>query len=127
MTASFHLDLGAQFTTVASGADVEDIVGPNALGVCADIEFRLRWNYGWRFVDVGDNVDSAQDLIWSFKLAVTDQCCWVPASALEIRVTAPTGGSAWSLGRVEAGFDYIYRWELWEGWELTGSTGYLHR
>ena len=95
------------------------------LGLSDDIEFRLRWTYAWQFVDVADNLDSAQDLIWSVKLGMTDQCGWVPESALEIRSSVPTGGSAWTLGRVEAGFDYIYSWELREGWELSGSTGYL--
>ena len=59
------------------------------------------------------------------KLGVTDQCGWIPESALEIRSSVPTGGSAWTLSRVEAGFDYIYSWELKDGWQLYGSTGYL--
>ena len=37
---------------------------------------------------------------------------------------APTGGSAWSTGRVEFGLDYIYSWELNERWILYGSTGF---
>jgi hypothetical protein len=94
------------------------------MGLSDDIEFRLRWNYAWRFIDPGTNVDSAQDLIWSFKLAVTDQECWLPESALEIRSTAPTGGSAWTTGRVEFGLDYIYGWELREGLTLSGSSGF---
>ena len=95
------------------------------LGLSDDIELRLRWTYAWRFIDVWDDLDSAQDLIWSMKLGVTDQCGWIPESALEIRSSVPTGGSAWTLSRVEAGFDYIYSWELKDGWQLYGSTGYL--
>ena len=94
------------------------------LGLSDDIEFRLRWNYAWRFLDEGDNVDSAQDLIWSFKLGVTEQVRWLPESALEIRSTAPTGGSAWTTERVEFGLDYIYGWQVAENWTLYGSTGF---
>lgn len=93
-------------------------------GLTDDIEFRTRWNYAWRFEDEGEDQDAAQDLIWSIKLNVTDQCAFVPESALEIRSSIPTGGSAFTLGRVEVGLDYIYSWELIEGCELYGSTGY---
>ena len=43
------------------------------LGLSDDIEFRLRWTYDWRFIDVEDNLDSAADLIWSLKLGMTDE------------------------------------------------------
>jgi hypothetical protein len=62
-------------------------------------------------------------LRWGFKLRATDQDGWVPESALELRFTAPTGGRAFSTRQVEAGFDYIYGWEIVQGWELYGSTG----
>lgn len=94
------------------------------MGLSDDIEFRLRWNYTWRFIDEANNADSAQDLNWSFKLGFTDQHCWTPESALQIRGTAPTGGSDWTTGRVEFGLDYIYGWEIAEGWTLYGSTGF---
>lgn len=93
-------------------------------GISDDIEFRVRWNYGWRFVDDADNREGAEDLRCSFKLGMTDQDCWIPESALEIRSTVPTGGSAWSTERVEFGLDYIYGWQVQEGWELSGSTGF---
>lgn len=93
-------------------------------GLSDDIEFRLRWNYTWRFIDEANNADSAQDLNWSFKLEVTDQQCWMPESALQIRGTAPTGGSDWTTGRVEFGLDYIYEWELNERLKLYGSSGF---
>jgi hypothetical protein len=94
------------------------------LGLTDDIEFRVRWTYAWSFVDEGENVDSAEDLRWSFKLRTTDQEGCVPESALEVRFTAPTGGNAFSTERVEFGLDYIYGWEIVEGWELYGSTGF---
>ncbi len=94
------------------------------LGLTEDIEFRLRWNYAWRFIDEADNEDSAQDMIMTFKLGMTAEDHLIPESALEIRGTAPTGGAAWSTTRVEFGLDYIYAWKLAEGWELYGSSGF---
>ena len=94
------------------------------LGLSDDIEFRLRWNYTWRFIDEAENDSGGQDLNWSFKLGVTDQHRWIPESALQIRGTAPTGGRAWSTKHVEVGVDYIYAWELHEGLTLYGSTGF---
>lgn len=94
------------------------------LGLSDDIEFRLRFNYLWRTIKDGDNEDGSQDLIWSFKLGMTEQCGCLPESALEVRFTAPTGGASFSTRRVDHGLDYIYGWEVAEGWELYGSTGY---
>ena len=94
------------------------------MGLSDDIEFRLRFNYGWQSIDVHDDKDGAQDLIWSFKFAVTDQTGCVPESALELRFSAPLG-SSFSTERVDYGFDNIYGWEIAEGWELYGSTGYF--
>lgn len=94
------------------------------LGLSDDIEFRLRWSYVWRFIDDDNNFDSGQDLNWSFKLGISKERCWTPESALEIRGTAPVGGSDWSTGRVEFGLDYIYGWELNERLTLYGSTGF---
>lgn len=94
------------------------------IGLSDDIEFRIRWTYAWRFIDVAHNVDSAEDLRLAFKLDVTDQECWLPDSALEVRFTVPTGGSAWSTERLEFGLDYIYGWDVAEGWEVYGSTAF---
>jgi hypothetical protein len=93
-------------------------------GLSDDIEFRLRYSYGWTFIEEEENQSGSQDLIWSFKLGMTDQSGCVPESALELRFSAPTGGSDYTTGRVQHGLDYIYGWEIAEGWELYGSTGY---
>ncbi len=95
------------------------------VGLTDDIEFRLRWTYAWGFVDEGDDVDSAEDLRYSLKLGVTDQDYWVPESAVELRFTAPSGGSAFSTERVEWGIDYIYDWKLTESCRFYGSTGVM--
>ena len=95
------------------------------IGLSEDIEFRLRYSYGWTFIQEEEDKEGAQDLIWSFKLGMTEEAGLIPESALELRFTAPTGGSEFSTERVEHGLDYIYGWELTEGMELYGSTGYV--
>lgn len=94
------------------------------IGLSDDIEFRIRWNYAWRLIDDAKDADSAQDMIWSIKLGVTDQECWLPESALEIRSSVPTGGIDWTTDRVEVGLDYVYGWKVAEDLTLYGSTGF---
>ena len=50
---------------------------------------------------------------------------WVPESAVELRFTAPTGGSNFTTGRIRWGFDYIYDWRISEKCRFYGSTGVL--
>jgi hypothetical protein len=102
--------------------------GPETMfrfGLSEDIEFRLRWDYAWVDGEVEDE-SGAEDLRWSFKLQITEQECgnWRPTSALEINSTVPTGGEAWTTGRVGIGLDYIYLWEVAEGTTIAGSTGF---
>ena len=94
------------------------------LGLSDDIEFRLRWNYVWKFRDEDDDLYGGQDLRWGFKLQVTEQEGLLPESAVDLRFTAPVGAEVWTTGRVEYGFDYIYGWEFAEFWSIYGSTGY---
>lgn len=93
-------------------------------GLSDDIEVRLRWNYAWRFIEDEPDLQGAQDMIWSVKLQMTEARGWCPESALEIRSSVPTGGSDFSIGKVKAGFSYIYGWELMEDVTLYGSTVY---
>jgi hypothetical protein len=114
--------------------DAEDEIesahtGPEILvrvGLSEDIEFRLRWNYAWQLIDEGPDRTGSEDLRYSLKLQLTRQISGgvLPTSALEIRGSAPTGGSAFTTKQVEFGLDYIYQWELTEGMTLTGSTGF---
>lgn len=92
-------------------------------GLSDDIEFRVRWTYAWVFPVEEVGFDASEDMRWSFKLQVTEQEEWIPQSALELRFTAPLGGRAFSTTRVDWGLDYIYDWELCEGWRFYGSTG----
>jgi hypothetical protein len=94
------------------------------LGLTEDIEFRLRWNYAWRFIEDHESLRGSEDLRWSLKFRLTDQEGWIPESAVVTRFSVPTGGKAWSVDRLASGLDTIYGWEIAEGWEIYGSTGY---
>jgi len=94
------------------------------LGLTEDIEFRLRWNSAWRFIKDDESLRGSEDLRLSLKLRVTDQRGWLPESAIVPRFSVPTGGKAWSVDRLTSGLSYIYGWEITEGWEIYGSTGY---
>ena len=94
------------------------------LGLTEDIEFRLRWNYAWRFIEDHESLRGSEDLRWSLKFRLTDQEGWLPESAVVTRFSVPTGGEAWSVDRLASGLDTIYGWEIAEGWEIYGSTGY---
>lgn len=110
-----------------TGEDVEQThVTPELVlryGLTDDIEFQVRWNYAWRFPEEEDSLDGAEDLRLAFKVALWDQDDWLPETTVIARMTAPTGGSAWTTEAVEAGGQVIYAWELCEGWELAGTTG----
>ncbi len=95
-------------------------------GLTEDIEFRLRWNHVWSFIDVAPDRIGSEDLRYSLKLQLTRECeCgYLPTSALEIRGSAPTAGDMFSSGKAEFSLDYIYQWELCEGMTVAGSTGF---
>lgn len=96
------------------------------VGLTEDIEFRLRTNYAWQFIDEEPNKEGGEDLRYTLKLQMTRQCgdSCTPTSALEIRGAAPTGGNAWSAGEALFGLDYIYLWDVAEGVTFGGSTGW---
>lgn len=95
-------------------------------GLTEDIEFRLRWNHVWQFIDESADQTGSEDLRYSFKFQLTREpaCSIVPTSALELRGTAPTGSKEFTTDRVEFSFDYIYQWQLYRGTTLAGSTGF---
>jgi len=126
----FQVEGGYSYFYKDSEGEIEGShTGPEMLlryGVSEDIEVRLRWNYAWQFIDVEPDESGSEDLRYSVKLQMTRQIeeGLLPTSALEIRGTAPTGGEAYSTGRVEFGLDYIYLWELTEELTFAGSTGF---
>lgn len=96
------------------------------VGLSEDIEFRLRWNHAWVFIDEEVDRIGSEDLRYAVKLQMTRQpCCGLlPTSALELRGTAPTGGEAFSTDQVEFSLDYIYQWQLTDSVTFAGSTGF---
>jgi outer membrane putative beta-barrel porin/alpha-amylase len=96
------------------------------IGLSEDIEFRLRWDYVWQFIDEAPDQIGAEDLRYSLKFQLTRQCGagWLPTSALELRSSAPTGGEAFTTEQAEFALDYIYEWKLTTGVTLAGSTGF---
>lgn len=95
-------------------------------GLSEDIEFRLRWNHVWQFIDESADQTGSEDLRYSFKFQITREPAnsIVPTSALELRGTAPTGSKEFSTDRVEFALDYIYEWKLLRDVTLAGSTGF---
>ncbi|MEN1681281.1 MAG: transporter [Planctomycetota bacterium] len=96
------------------------------IGLTEDIEFRLRWNHSWVFIEEEPDRIGAEDLRYSLKFQLTRQQCGglMPTSALELRGSAPTSGDAFSTGRSEFSLDYIYQWALTEGVTFAASTGF---
>lgn len=122
-----QLEYGFLYANKNDGPERENSYGTPELqiryGLTDRVEFQIRWNYGFKFIDDEDDLDSAEDIRMDFKFETADQRGWCPESAVELRFTAPTGGSDFSTGRVEAGADYIYTWHITEYLALAGSTG----
>lgn len=95
-------------------------------GLSEDIEFRIRSNSAWVFIDEGSDRSGSEDLRFSLKFQISRQhCCgFLPTSALELRGSAPTGGEVFTTEEVEFGLDYIYQWQLLEAVTIAGSTGF---
>lgn len=110
-----------------NGEEEESHSGPELMlrvGITENIELRARWNHVWRYGEEEEIESGSENTRLAFKLRTTDQSCWIPESALELRMAVPTGGDAWSTQQVEFGFDYIYGWRLNETMEVYGSTGF---
>ncbi len=93
-------------------------------GLTDRIEFQIRGNYGWKFIEDEDDLGGFEDLRMDFKIETSSQRGWRPETAVELRFTAPTGSEAFTTGRVEGGVDFIYAKEIGKGFELAGSTGF---
>ena len=65
-----QIEAGYLYTYKDEGGDIEQAhAAPETLlriGLSDDIEFRIRWNYGWKFLDNEPQENSAMDMIWSF-------------------------------------------------------------
>ena len=96
------------------------------VGLSEDIEFRLRFNYVWQFIDVEPDISGSEDLRWSLKLQLTrpEERGILPTTAVDLRGSAPTGADVFTTDQVEFSVDYIYQWKLCDGMTLAGSTAY---
>lgn len=120
-----QIESGYSFFYGSEGVeDEQSHTGPELLvryGLSENIEVRLRYNEIWQFGEEDRN--GSEDLRPSLKLRLNDQREWIPESALELRLSVPTGSDDWTTGEVEFGFDYIYGWRLSECAEIYGSSG----
>ena len=96
------------------------------IGITEDIEFRARWNYVWQVITDEPDESGSEDLRLSLKWQISrpEEEGLMPTSALETRITAPTGGEVYSTEQVEFSLDYIYQWQLTECMTIAGSTGF---
>ncbi len=128
-----QLEMGytfSYFDDESSGTLTRGHSGPEFLlryGLSDLVELRLVWNYNWEKVRDGgvDTVnDGADDLLVGTKLALVEQCCWVPEQALVIHLVTPTGARAFSGQNADIQFNYLYGWDVTDDWSLAGSFGY---
>ena len=122
-----QFEYGFLFTARKNGDETEQgYAAPELMyrhGLSERSEFRMRFNYTWKFIEDEDDVEGAEDLRLSLKYILTEQCQWRPESALELRTSTPSGADAITTGNWEGGIDYIYGWEFLERYSLTASTG----
>ncbi len=102
-------------------------------GLTERIELRLGWNYevggggsvsgggsGGLLEEPGSNTES--QMLYGFKVALTEQDTWIPKSACIIQGTTPTSGpetaSDFQLG-------YVFGWKIFEDWQLDSSLRYV--
>lgn len=126
-----QFEFGYLYTYKDSGEEISHThATPELLfryGVTDWLEVAARFNYVWRFFDTEEEVeneDSAEDLRLALKFETSEQCGCKPSTAVDVRITVPSGGNSWSTDKVEVGMRLIYAWELGKRIELSGSTGF---
>ena len=102
-------------------------------GLTERIELRLGWNYevggggtvsggdsGGLLEEPGSNKES--QMLYGFKVALTEQDTWIPKSACIVQGTTPTSGpetaSDFQLG-------YVFGWKIFDDWQLDSSLRYV--
>ena len=102
-------------------------------GLTERIELRLGWNYevgGGGSVSGGDSgglleeLDSSKEsqMLYGFKVGLTEQDTWIPNSACIIQGTTPTSGPETAS---DFQFGYVLGWEIFEDWQLDSSLRYV--
>ena len=122
-----QLEYGVFYATLLDGTERETTYATPELvlrcGLSDSTEFRVRFNYGWKYNNEEEDIQGSEDLIFGIKYQLSEHSNWKPASAVELRLSAPTGADDLSTGRWEPGIDFIYGWEFGEKYSFTGSTG----
>jgi hypothetical protein len=122
-----QLEYGVTYSTRSEGTKRETTYATPELlfryGLNERAEFRTKFNYGWKFDNEAEDFEGGEDLIFGIKYQLTEQRELTPDSAVELRLTAPTGADDLTTGRWEPGVDYIYGWKIGDNVSFTGSTG----
>ncbi len=122
-----QFEFGVLYTNRTEDDQVENSYATPELlfryGLTDRLELRARFNYAWKQLSDGPEIDGGQDLILATKFQIAEQSGWRPDAALELRSSAPTGGEATTTGRWQFGIDYIYGWKLGEYFTLSSSSG----
>ncbi|MDG1511887.1 MAG: transporter, partial [Mariniblastus sp.] len=110
-----QLEYGMFYSTLENGVEREiTYAAPEILlrvGLSERTEFRTRFNYAWKYNNEEEDFDGGQDMIFGLKYQLSEPQGRRPESAVELRLSAPTGADSLSTGRWEPGIDYIYTWE----------------
>jgi hypothetical protein len=88
-------------------------------------ELRLGQNFGDEtlFAAAASTGNSgAEDLYVGCKIALTEQCGWLPEMALTPQMTLPTGDPSFTADEVMPGLNWLYGWDVTECWSFAGST-----
>lgn len=124
-----QMEYGFLFTSNRDGGEREtSYSAPELLlrfGLTETTEVRARGKYGWKFPEAEENGSGLTDMVFSIKHILSETEPWSlrPASAVEWRLSAPTGSKDFSAQKWYGGFDLIYEWELGDRITFAGSTG----
>ena len=128
-----QLESGYQFTYNRNGSLLTNTNGAPELNLRVGVAEWLEWRTLWAgVVGIAGHdtafgthryLTSSANLQTGFKIKVSEQAVWIPQSALITTVFLPTGYGPTSVNTVAPQIDYIYGWDLFGPWSLTGSTG----
>jgi hypothetical protein len=96
------------------------------VGLLADW-FELRLEQTWESETitaggVGDSENGAQDLLLGCKIALTEQCGWLPQMTLLPQTTVPSGTESFTFGEMLPGLGWLYAWDITDRLSLDGNT-----